>query len=121
MDRAQPVRRFSITISCPDLFVLIACSTSSPWIAAAEKAAARVGIPVEIAVVADEGPVSDRSHAWRHVREVSDDGALLVRPDHIVAWRSVDARHASADEFEGVLRAVLLRTTRTYSLITGAE
>jgi 2,4-dichlorophenol 6-monooxygenase len=98
-----------------DRFLFIACSPSSPWIEAVEKAAAGLRIPIEIAVVADDGPLSDGIHAWRQVREVSDEGALLVRPDHIIAWRSADAHHASAAQFEAVLRAVLYRTTQRIS------
>ena len=30
---------------------------------------------------------TDAEHIWRKRREINDDGALLVRPDQIIAWR----------------------------------
>lgn len=92
-----------------DHFLLIAGKASSPWIDAARQAAVGLGLPLEIAVVTDEGSLADRTHAWRRVREVGDDGALLVRPDQIVAWRAADAGDISTDRIKAVLRAILLR------------
>ena len=46
--------------------------------------------------------------AWRQTCDVDDTGALLVRPDHHVAWRACDA--ANAAELAGALDVVAGRT-----------
>ncbi len=46
--------------------------------------------------------------AWRNVCEVEETGALLVRPDHHVAWRA-----RSLDESSGLARAIAVVTGTT--------
>jgi 2,4-dichlorophenol 6-monooxygenase len=46
---------------------------------------------------------------WQRVREVGDEGCVLVRPDRHVGWRSVSAQHDPTDELLRVMRAILSR------------
>jgi hypothetical protein len=57
---------------------------------------ARVGVDVD-----------DPAHRFAATYGVSDSGAVLVRPDGIVAWRAADASGASMGVIEGVLASVL--------------
>lgn len=41
-----------------------------------------------VAVIGDGGAYREDG-AWSRVREIADDGAILVRPDHHVCWRSL--------------------------------
>lgn len=65
--------------------------------------AGRFGIPLAVRLIADTGDAA----GWTDVTRIATDGAVLVRPDRIVAWRSA----ASADpaEFEQALRVILDR------------
>lgn len=72
-------------------FVLIVDTDGQEWAAAAEKLAEQRCIPLEIVTVgrrADIRPVGDH---WHAVREVTDQGAILVRPDGHVAFRATAA------------------------------
>ena len=82
-----------------DRFTLIAGRSGAAWLDAAGK----VGAP--LARLAIGRDVADASGAWAAALGIADDGALLVRPDQHVAWRS--ARGAA--EPEQVLRDVLSR------------
>ncbi|MCZ9344828.1 hypothetical protein NGM37_44485, partial [Streptomyces sp. TRM76130] len=49
----------------------------------------------------------DAEGAWTAVRGTSDDGAVLVRPDQHVAWRSAAAGPRVDQELGAALRRVL--------------
>ena len=73
-------------------------SQTPAWAAAAASAAEKFGI--RITVVAVGSDFDDCEGTWADVREISCDGAVLVRPDHHVAWRAItapeDAEHSLA-------------------------
>nr|CAM34363.1 putative FAD-binding monooxygenase, PheA/TfdB family [Streptomyces tendae] len=70
-----------------DAYVVLTGSRGGPWAAAAERAAARLGLPVRTHVIGPQGlrPVE---WDWAQAYGVTDSGAVLVRPDAFVAWRS---------------------------------
>ena len=74
-----------------------------------EHAAATVGgemeLDLRVHVIGPRQPHVDHRGDWARASEVSDTGAVLVRPDHHVAWRA----EAMADDPEGELRRVLTR------------
>jgi 2,4-dichlorophenol 6-monooxygenase len=90
-----------------DGFVLLTGRANSPWADAARAAGATFGVRIDVVCVADTVPVKDATHAWRNIREVGDDGAVLVRPDQIIAWRAMQAQPRPQAQLEAVLRAVL--------------
>lgn len=49
----------------------------------------------------------DRTFAWQRKREVEEDGALVIRPDRFICWRSFDAPPNAGDKLTSVLRTVL--------------
>ena len=56
------------------------------------------------------GPGQAYEDSWgeyRKVSEIDESGALLVRPDMFVAWRSPDGKNADAEKLTSVLRAIL--------------
>jgi len=57
------------------------------WLEAAA-AARRVGVPLEVYRVGWLGDFVDPTGAWAQLREIDDDGAILVRPDAHVGWRA---------------------------------
>ena len=59
--------------------------------------------PALVAYTVGGAELRDRDDAWANAYEVAQDGAVLVRPDGHVAWRS---RSACADP-AGALRAVM--------------
>ncbi|MFG2332351.1 FAD-dependent oxidoreductase [Streptomyces sp. NPDC048604] len=82
------------------------------WHAAAQTAAQRLSVPLDAYLVgsgpeADLSPAGDRD--WAEAYGVTQDGAVLVRPDGFVAWRSEGAAADAEAALSDVLKSVLSR------------
>ncbi|MFE9651031.1 FAD-dependent oxidoreductase [Streptomyces sp. NPDC006365] len=84
-------------------WTLITGIAGEDWAAAAEKVARDVGIPLETVVIGPGREVTDLYYDWAKLREVEESGAILVRPDKHIAWRSMSL----ADDPEAALRGAL--------------
>jgi 2,4-dichlorophenol 6-monooxygenase len=62
-------------------------------------------VPIEVVDISDDSSVRDVDRHWHHLRAVSSDGAILVRPDQHVGWRSM----GKAPDPKAVLRAAFAR------------
>jgi 2,4-dichlorophenol 6-monooxygenase len=69
-------------------FALITGSEGSAWRNAAEEVAGSTGISIKVASVGIGAEYSDHTGAWDRAKGIDDDGAVLVRPDNIVGYRS---------------------------------
>jgi len=73
-------------------FLLITGEDGAPWLDAAEKVAQDLGVPlVAVTVGTDTTDAIDQRFAWLRKREITSHGAVLVRPDRFVAFRSMGA------------------------------
>lgn len=90
-------------------FTLLTGITGRPWADAAAKVAADLGVELHGVVVGPGADVTDLYEDWSRLREVAEDGCVLVRPDNHVAWRSAGPVDDPAGELERVLRHVLAR------------
>jgi 2,4-dichlorophenol 6-monooxygenase len=70
-------------------FTLLTGISGEPWAAAGEKVAQELGVPLETVVIGPGRHVTDLYYDWARVREVGEDGVLLVRPDKHIGWRSM--------------------------------
>jgi 2,4-dichlorophenol 6-monooxygenase len=88
-------------------FTLLTGIAGEPWIAAAQKVGEELGVPLETVVIGPGRQVTDLYYDWARVREVEEDGALLVRPDKHIGWRSVrlpaDPERALQDAMAAIL------------------
>ncbi|MEN3586416.1 FAD-dependent monooxygenase [Streptomyces sp. ZYX-F-203] len=95
-----------------DSFVLLAGSGGQKWRTAVERASDNLNVPVRAYLVGtgpDHDLVPDRGADWAESHGTTEDGAVLVRPDGFVAWRT-DAAMPDADRvLTKVLRSVLGR------------
>ncbi|MEM9564621.1 MAG: FAD-dependent monooxygenase [Actinomycetota bacterium] len=105
-----------------DGFTLIVGADGEAWTAAANVVSAELGVRITPVVVALGADHDDVYGAWYRLRQIGDDGALLVRPDQIVAWRTPSGSDRPADDLLGVMRQVLGigGQTVTEPLATGA-
>jgi len=88
----------------PGRFLLIAGEDDEGWLDAARDVAADEGIALDVVRIGHlDGDLLDSCCHWLRRREITSKGAVLVRPDRFVAWRSLD----SAVDAVGVLRAAL--------------
>lgn len=81
------------TISTHDLvdpagFLLITGANRTAWKTAADQVGCSLGLPLKAVSIGDED-CDLRGSDWLELREVSDRGAILVRPDNHVGWRTV--------------------------------
>jgi 2,4-dichlorophenol 6-monooxygenase len=84
-------------------FTLITGITGEAWAGAAEKVGDDLGVPIEAVVIGPGREITDIYLDWTRLREIAEDGALLVRPDKHIGWRSVNL---PADP-EGALHAAM--------------
>ena len=70
-------------------FTLLTGVCGEPWAAAAEKVSRDLDVPLEAVVIGPGREVTDIYFDWARLREVAEDGAILVRPDKHIGWRSM--------------------------------
>jgi hypothetical protein len=89
-------------------WTLVAGPAGEPWIGAAGRVAAALGVRIDAHAVAPAGRLGDPEGQWAKTHEVDEDGAVLVRPDGHVGWRS-RSRGAAGEEagLRGALHAIL--------------
>jgi hypothetical protein len=91
-------------------FTLLTGIGGAPWKAAAASVTARLGVPLGVHSIGFRQDWQDVYSDWARIRGVDESGAVLVRPDRVVAWRSaavLDSVEACQAKLEQVLRAVL--------------
>ncbi|MEU8977587.1 FAD-dependent monooxygenase [Streptomyces sp. NPDC058246] len=71
-------------------FTLITGPQGTPWCEAAERVAEKFSIPIVTARIGAGAEFADVDGGWEAVRQITDAGALVVRPDQHVAWRGTD-------------------------------
>src|SRR5437764_3922067 len=80
---------------------------SEPWVRAAEKTAADLGVRLAIRPVGYRQLYDDVRGDWWRISDIGDTGCLLVRPDRHIAWRSAQLPDDPVAELCRVLRQVL--------------
>ena len=97
----------TLDICSSDELTLIVGIGGDPWLRAAEKTAADLGVRLATRSVGYRQTYDDVRGDWARVSAIGDHGCLLVRPDRHVAWRSPDLPPDPAAELDRVLRQVL--------------
>lgn len=91
-------------------FVLLAGPTGAPWQKAASDAAASLGIELPAYRIGVEGDLIDVDNGWQTKMSVPDEGAVLVRPDGFVAWRTSTPSSKPEPLLMQVLTTILCRS-----------
>jgi len=99
----------TLDLSPSSRFTLFTGIAGQAWALAAEAAAAALGITLKAIVIGPGQAVTDLYGDWARAREVAEDGAILVRPDRIVAWRSRVMLPQPEARLTEVLRQLLSR------------
>jgi 2,4-dichlorophenol 6-monooxygenase len=71
-------------------FTLIVGVGGGSWAEAAATIASQLDVPLKTVRIGLRQDFDDVDGEWIKIREVSDHGCLLVRPDRFIAWRSHD-------------------------------
>jgi 2,4-dichlorophenol 6-monooxygenase len=86
-------------------FALLTGPAGTPWC----EAAGKCPVPITTARIGPGAEYRDVDGTWAAVRQISDGGAVLVRPDHHVAWRSAGGSGNPTGELADAVRRVLDR------------
>jgi 2,4-dichlorophenol 6-monooxygenase len=88
-------------------FTLLTGIAGEPWVEAAEKVGQELGVPLATVVIGPGRQVTDLYYDWARLREIEEDGVLLVRPDKHIGWRSLrlpaDPQRALHDAMAAIL------------------
>jgi 2,4-dichlorophenol 6-monooxygenase len=96
----------------PGRFLLVAGEHGEAWCDAARELA-ESGVPVDAVRIGHiEGDLHDPRCMWLRHREIASDGAVLIRPDRFVGWRSAGASERPAEELADAFGAILARPVR---------
>ena len=84
-------------------FSLLTGIGGEAWAEAAE------GLDIDVHVIGPRREIEDLTGDWARAREIGDTGAILVRPDHHVAWRAEEMAADPRGELRRVMDAILAR------------
>jgi 2,4-dichlorophenol 6-monooxygenase len=79
------------------------------WTDAVEAVAAEFGVELAPMVIGPGRAVTDLYYDWARIREVEEDGAILVRPDKFVGWRSLTLPDSPRDALRAAMASLLGR------------
>jgi 2,4-dichlorophenol 6-monooxygenase len=94
-----------------DRFTLITGADGADWEKAAITVGTELGVEIRPFPVALGPEYNDVLGTWTRAREVTDQGCVLVRPDHFVAWRSDGRASDPVDALRATMHRVLGLTT----------
>lgn len=92
-----------------DQFTLITGADGARWHDAAVQLSVDLGVPIVPVQISLGLENNDVYGDWTRLREVGDDGCVLVRPDRIVAWRSKQMVDNPQEALRSAMSQILAR------------
>ncbi|KAJ9494687.1 hypothetical protein H2202_009763 [Exophiala xenobiotica] len=86
-------------------FLLLTDDDGIVWAAAAKRLVLKHSIPIHVAHIG--ASLKDMTDQWNSVKEIGEGGAILVRPDNFVAWRSLGPSKENGRELEDSFAGLL--------------
>jgi 2,4-dichlorophenol 6-monooxygenase len=110
LDADDGTRLSTLDLVKPGRFLLIAGELGASWCEAAENVSARLGVALDAVRIGHlNGDYLDPRCQWLQRREIEPEGAILIRPDRFIAWRSLEGSGTPEIDLEHALEAVLAR------------
>ena len=108
LDRRRGRLRRHSRSCAPGRFLLIAGEDGDDWCVAAKRIASANQLALDCVRIGElDGDLFDPRLAWAQYRGIGREGAVLVRPDRFVGWRSPGAAKNPAIELAAALRQIL--------------
>lgn len=83
-------RMSTVDLVVPGRFLLIVGEDGVEWAAAASHVTSRLGVPIDVVRIGHvRGDLRDPRLQWQRIRGIEATGALLIRPDRCIAFRSL--------------------------------
>ncbi|WP_328805465.1 FAD-dependent monooxygenase [Rhizorhabdus histidinilytica] len=106
--------RVSTLALCGDgVFTLLTGLGGEAWVDAAAAASAQFGVPIRVHVIGPGRPIEDPHGDFARIREVSENGAILVRPDVYVGWRAEAVSADATDRLCSAMATILALPAET--------
>jgi 2,4-dichlorophenol 6-monooxygenase len=110
IDDGDGHRRAIKDLVAPGGFLLIAGEDGATWCEAARRLASETGVPLDAVRIGHiDGDLYDPRCMWLRHREIGPDGAVLIRPDRFVGWRSMGASEDPLAALSDALSRILAR------------
>ena len=77
------------------------------WLKAAKNIEKQLGIKIQCNIIGPDQDFEDHAGEWSSIREISDSGLILVRPDQHICWRSKDMISNSSEKLMDVMKKIL--------------
>jgi hypothetical protein len=108
LNHATPTKHIStIDLAGKGKFCLLTGIGGHGWKLAAKELSAKLGVPIVAYSIGFRQDYEDVYHDRAQIRDVSESGSILVRPDYFVARRCANWEEDGASKLEAVLRSVL--------------
>jgi putative polyketide hydroxylase len=88
---------------------LFAGSSGTSWVNAAGLVSASLGVPIDVYRIGPGEAIQDLDGRWAQLTGLSPEGALLVRPDDFVGWRTDTLPRSPSDDLHKVIRQIFAR------------
>lgn len=88
-------------------FTLLTGIGGDSWLSAAKMLNTTTGVKISGYRIGFAGEYMDCYREWEQVRGVEEDGVVLARPDHFVAWRCACRVDDAEDKLQGVMSRIL--------------
>ena len=92
-------------------FTLLTSIGGDVWKPAAAEAKAKLAIDLDVVTIGPGCDYEDHFGEWARVREIEDNGCLVVRPDMFVGFRARTATDSAAADLMAALTQILGRAT----------
>ncbi|MFK4082944.1 FAD-dependent oxidoreductase [Kribbella sp. NPDC020789] len=90
-------------------FTLLTGIGGEAWVKAAQSVAEQLGVPIEPFVIGPGRELEDLYGDWSRLREIPDNGCLLVRPDAHIGYRASELPADPTDALHTAVRQLLSR------------
>ena len=77
------------------------------WLKATKNIETQLGIKIQCNIIGPDQDFEDHAGEWSSIREISDSGLILVRPDQHICWRSKDMISNSSEKLLYVMKKIL--------------
>ena len=77
------------------------------WLKAAKNIETQLGIKFQCNIIGPDQDFEDHAGEWSSIREISDSGLILVRPDQHICWRSKEMISNSSEKLMDVMKKIL--------------
>ena len=111
LNKAIPKRPIStIDLAGKGSFTILTGIGGELWKKAASQASEALGVPLSAYSIGFRQDWEDVYFEWENVRQIEEDGCILVRPDRFIAWRASRMLADPATALLSVLRKILGRS-----------